>query len=47
MNYVKKWVFIILCTLLLAACAEKDNSNASNTGEKSTTDSGKASSKMN
>jgi len=43
MNYVKKLVFVILCTLLLAACAEKDNSNASNTGEKSTTESGKMS----
>ena len=37
--------FVILCTLLLAACAEKDNSNASNTGDKSTTESGTASSK--
>ena len=45
MNYVKKLVFVILCTLLLAACAEKDNSNASNTGDKSTTESGTASSK--
>lgn len=45
MNYVKKLVFVILCTLLLAACAEKDNSNASNTGEKSTTESDTASSK--
>jgi len=45
MNYVKKLVFVILCTLLLAACAEKDNSNASNIGDKSTTDSSTASSK--
>nr|WP_274517265.1 ABC transporter substrate-binding protein [Lysinibacillus boronitolerans] len=45
MNYVKKLVFVILCTLLLAACSEKDNSNASNTGDKSTTESGTASSK--